>query len=196
MEAQRDGFRAEHAEVVALVKRRPRARARERRAAARYGVALIELHELEYVAAEHGAPLPAARVAHLAHLSALDLRHATRDGIAQMHARRPCCPLLALLLTVFLVGIAAGATVNAQGTSSMRCADVFIRLPDGTVYTRTRRLSQVRTTCNVARRVARGYLSGAEGNAGPAPRPLGYRCRSRGSGVACAKGTRRVTWSY
>ena len=57
LQAQRDGFRAEHAEVVALVKRRPRATACERRAAARYGVALVHLRELEHVAAEHGAPL-------------------------------------------------------------------------------------------------------------------------------------------
>ena len=59
LQAHRDGFRAEHAEVVALVKRRPRANARERRAAARYGVDLVQLDELEHVATEHGAALAA-----------------------------------------------------------------------------------------------------------------------------------------
>lgn len=57
LESHHDGFRAQHAEVIALVQRGRRARRRERRAADIYGVPLVSLQELEHVAAEHGRPL-------------------------------------------------------------------------------------------------------------------------------------------
>lgn len=57
LESHHDGFRAQHAEVIALVQRGRRARRRERRAADVYGVPLVSLQELEHVAAEHGRPL-------------------------------------------------------------------------------------------------------------------------------------------
>ena len=59
LESHHDGFRAQYAEVVALVQRRRRSTRRERRAAALYGVPLVRLQELACVAAEHGRSLEA-----------------------------------------------------------------------------------------------------------------------------------------
>ena len=60
LESHHDGFRAQYAEVVALVQRGRRSRRRERRAAGIYGVPLVQLQELACVAAEHGQPLAAS----------------------------------------------------------------------------------------------------------------------------------------
>ena len=125
LQAQRDGFRAEHAEVVALVKRRPRARVRERRAAARYGVALVQLHELEHVAAEHGAPLdlghrPAAQrsVADVfPAVGRVDRMLARRyDWLAGRLRLRPAGRLLALIILgwVALAALLAGAYLGVS----------------------------------------------------------------------------------
>lgn len=84
----------------------------------------------------------------------------------------------------------------ANAASYKRCADVIIRTGDGGVYTRTRGLFHLRASCKTARSVARRYLSASEGNAGRAPRPLGFRCRGGSDGVACKKGRQRVTWGY
>lgn len=64
----RDGFRAEHARVVALA-RRPgtdrRRRTAEEAAAQRYGASLVDRGELELVAGEHGDPVDPAAIAQL-----------------------------------------------------------------------------------------------------------------------------------
>lgn len=85
---------------------------------------------------------------------------------------------------------------TADAHAGTRCEDVEIRLPDGVIYTGTRLLAAYHTTCADARKVARYYLSHAEGNV-ETPRPYGYRCKptSRG-GVACRKGKRQVRWLY
>ena len=94
---------------------------------------------------------------------------------------------------IVLAPLVAADTAAAQ--SHKRCKDVIL-YQNGSVYTRTHGLWAKRETCKQARRVARKYLTGAEGNAGPAPRPYGYRCQGGQDGVSCTKGRRHVTWGY
>lgn len=106
-----------------------------------------------------------------------------------------------LLWAVLVVSTASLSTLfyaaeTATAAGYKRCADVIIRNGDGGVYTRTRGLFHLRASCRTARTVARRYLSGIEGNAGLAPRPLGFRCSGGQDGVACKKGRQRVTWGY
>jgi hypothetical protein len=60
LRVHRDGFRAEYAEIVALV--RPRRTSRRLEIAAReiYAVPLVEDRDLEFEALQYGSPLPAA----------------------------------------------------------------------------------------------------------------------------------------
>ncbi len=83
-------------------------------------------------------------------------------------------------------------TVGA--VASRTCRNVIVRA-NGAVYVRTYGLKATGVGCTIARRVARGWLEGAEGNA-ETPRPLGYRCRYAGTnGFSCRKGSRTVRWS-
>lgn len=99
-----------------------------------------------------------------------------------------------LLALVAWLGSLAVSHEDAQ--AKRRCANVAIRYPDGTVYTRTSRVIAVNVGCRAARRIVKIYLSRIEGNAGPAPRPRGYRCRPAGNGGRCRKGGRIVLWRY
>lgn len=101
LEVHRDGFRAEHAEIVALAHSGRRPGRRAARAGARYGVPLVSLERLEAHAREHGEPIPpswrpapdfprsgavadAARAAYLR--VAVPLRHAPRARAAALFA--------------------------------------------------------------------------------------------------------------
>jgi hypothetical protein len=97
-----------------------------------------------------------------------------------------------VVLTAVLVAALPGAS---SGASARRCRDVVVRNPDGSVYLRTNGLFAVRVGCRKARRVARRWISGAEGNT-QVPRPLGFECRSAGRGFVCSKGRQRVRWRY
>lgn len=59
LESHHDGFRAQHAEIVALVRRGRQPRRRELRAAGIYQVPLVDVQSLPVAAAEHGRPLAA-----------------------------------------------------------------------------------------------------------------------------------------
>lgn len=113
-----------------------------------------------------------------------------------LSALRPSASALRLLaaLTLSLLAILTGASTSAGAGDYKRCSDVFI-YQNGQLYTRTNGLFQKHTTCRVARRVARKYLSGSEGSE-QAPHPYGYRCSGGEDGVACRKGRKRITWGY
>lgn len=100
----------------------------------------------------------------------------------------------AVILTAILgLPVLCSALAPAAADAARRCKDVVLRLPDGSVYTRTAGLSARRTSCRAARKVARARLG--DDGAGPF-RYYGYRCRSRGRGTTCTKGRRRVRWLY
>jgi hypothetical protein len=84
--------------------------------------------------------------------------------------------------------------LTVTAVASRTCRNVIMRV-NGAVYARTYGLTAKGVGCTVARRVARGWLEGAEGNV-DTPRPLGYRCRYvEPSGFSCRKGSRTVRWS-
>jgi hypothetical protein len=98
-------------------------------------------------------------------------------------------------LTAMLGCLALPVTASAGGGGSLeRCRNVVLRTGDGSVYTRTRELGARNVTCRTARRVARIFLHGSEGEG--EVRPLGYDCRSRAAGVVCRKSRKRVSWSW
>ena len=83
--------------------------------------------------------------------------------------------------------------LTVSAVASRTCRNVIMRV-NGAVYARTYGLTAKRVGCTVARRVARGWLEGAEG--ADTPRPLGYRCRHvEPNGFSCRKGSRTVRWS-
>jgi hypothetical protein len=98
--------------------------------------------------------------------------------------------LLAVLLAAATLGAATMTAGGADAAVTRRCKDLLIRNASGGIFNRTTRLRATRTTCRVARRVARGYLTATSG----APRPYGYRCRGTTTGVLCTKGLARVSW--
>jgi hypothetical protein len=98
---------------------------------------------------------------------------------------------LTALVTCLAVPVAASA---AGGESLERCRNVVIRTGDGSVYTRTHELRARNAGCPTARRVARIFLHGSEGEG--EVRPLGYNCRNRAAGVVCRKDRKRVSWSW
>lgn len=61
LESHHAGFRAEHAQIVALVHRHARPSRRELRAAARYEVPLVDLGDLAAAASQYGRPLAAGQ---------------------------------------------------------------------------------------------------------------------------------------
>jgi len=89
----------------------------------------------------------------------------------------------------------AGYPASAERAAPRRCKNVVVHDGEGNVYTRTNGLWAIKVRCRKARRVARYYLTHAEGNAEPV-RPYGYRCRGGEDGVSCRKGTRIVTWGW
>ncbi len=95
-----------------------------------------------------------------------------------------------------LAALLTATVEQADASPYKRCSDVIIRNGDGSVYTRTYGLWAHRVSCRTARTVSRRYLQGAEGNAGPAPRPLGFRCEGGSDGVACKKGRKRISWGF
>jgi hypothetical protein len=108
---------------------------------------------------------------------------------APSHIRRSFT--LTAVVACLVLPVTAGA---AGGGSLERCRDVVIRTGDGSVYTRTHELRARNATCRTARRVARIFLHGSEGQG--QVRPLGYDCRSRAGGVVCRKDRKRVSWSW
>jgi hypothetical protein len=100
-----------------------------------------------------------------------------------------------LALLMVLIAWAPAAASAAPNSGFKRCKNVVIRTGIGTVYTQTNGLFQRNTSCTEARKVARRYLSGSEGNEAT-PRPLGYRCSGGADGVSCKKGRKIVTWGY
>ena len=109
-----------------------------------------------------------------------------------MHSRS-----LAVLAAVTMAMPAATSASAAPGSSEPeRCRDVVIRNGLGDVYTQTRGLWAIRTTCATARMVSRRYFKRREGTAHPARRILGFRCDGGDDGVSCRKGQRIVTWGY
>src|SRR4051812_31562895 len=98
----------------------------------------------------------------------------TRRGAGETRVRpirvgaRPF--LIALVLTVSAVATDAPGAHAAPHS----CKDVIYRV-NATVYARTYELKANRVGCRTARRVARGWLAGAEGVATP-PKPLGFKC--------------------
>lgn len=97
------------------------------------------------------------------------------------------------LLTGALVAsiIFTGTLADAGAADYKRCKNVYIR-QNGQIIQRTHGLFQKRSSCRVARKVARAYLS-TEAYEG-AFRPYGYKCSGGLDGVACHKGSRRITW--
>lgn len=117
-------------------------------------------------------------------------------GIGADGDARRLLALLGATAALAATAMAGPASEQADAASYKRCSDVVLRTGDGSVYTQTQGLWAKRASCRTARRVARSYMQGAEGNAGAAPRPLGYRCAGGADGVACKKGRKRITWGY
>ena len=121
LESHATGFRAQYAEVVALVQRRRRPRRRELRAAAMYDVPLVALPELEDVARTHGRPLAAGQRPARERDEVLDAHPRLRrvhDALEHAYARfagalrrRPSVRSFALAAMTF----APGMTVLAWG---------------------------------------------------------------------------------
>lgn len=99
--------------------------------------------------------------------------------------------LILVLPLLLLFGISG----QAQAASYSYCEDVVIYQGDGSIYTQTVNLKKKRTSCKIARSVARQWLSEAEGSA-TEPHPHGYRCRGGDNGITCRKGKRRVVWTW
>ena len=102
----------------------------------------------------------------------------------------------AVTLCCAVAGVSAPAGAAPGRAEPQRCRDVVLYNAPGVVFTQTRGLWAIRTSCRIARVVSRRYLSRSEGNAGPRVRPLGFRCSGGADGVACRKGKRTVTWGY
>jgi hypothetical protein len=100
---------------------------------------------------------------------------------------------LGLLIVFAVFGSASAPAATSAGAK--HCQNVVLRNPDGTVYTRTKGLSQRNSSCPEARKVARAFLHGSEGADSP-PRPYGFRCSRGADGVSCRKGRKVVTWSW
>jgi len=100
------------------------------------------------------------------------------------------------LIAIAALGPSPASAALASASADRHCRNVSLRY-DGAVLTATRGLTARRTTCTIARKVAHGWLSGAEGTVEP-PHPLGFTCHhsSDGTRMTCARGAARVRWRY
>ena len=100
-------------------------------------------------------------------------------------------PMRRLLLATALV-LACSASYSFSSPAFARTCHPGVQAAGATaVY-----IQAVRTSCKRARAVARRWLKQAEGNAGPPPRPYGFRCKMNPyqTGFDCRKGRKRVSW--
>jgi hypothetical protein len=102
--------------------------------------------------------------------------------------------LLALACAACLLVPAVGALARTAETAPKRCRDVVLLTGSGAVYARTHRLRAQHASCRLARRVARKYLHGNEGERRLAP--FGFHCRNDSRAVVCRRGDRRVRWHW
>ena len=96
-------------------------------------------------------------------------------------------------VAIVLLFVTLPATADAR-----QCKNVILRQgAGGGVYNGTKTLTATRTSCAIARRVARTYISSGDSSQ-PDYSPLGFRCRARpgGKGMRCTKGASTISWRW
>lgn len=103
--------------------------------------------------------------------------------------------LLACSLGLLLALVSLWPPGSAEGAEARPCRDVVIRNQDGSIYTRTDGLYAKGVSCRRARQIAYAFLVD---DGEPSPEPHGFQCapRADGSGGACRRGAKRVSWRF